>query len=168
MSSVRSDSAPPTREAVELGFIMKQIKGHEFSMTEFNGRLKLQKMVYLLQAFGVYLGYYFSWYLRGPYCTVLTSNGFRLQEIYDSIPDRDVRFDDEKAQKMFEKFLKFVKDKSIDELEIAASLHYLKQTCAMPDSKAKSRVENKQKRFDKAQVDAIWREMEKCQLIRSQ
>ena len=163
---MREDTPPLNREAVELGFVLKQIEDYEFSMSEFDSRLKLQKMVYLLQAFGVYLGYDFSWYLRGPYCTVLAANGFSLKDVYAKIPPRDIKFDDKKSQKTFEKFLKFVKDKSVDELEIAASLHYLNQTCKIPDGQAKSDVENKQPRFTKAQVDSVWEEMEKCQLIK--
>ena len=75
-----------TRESVELGFILKQIPGYDFSLEGFSDRLKLQKTIYLLQVFGVYLGYDFSWYLRGPYCSILAANGFLLQDIYDEIP----------------------------------------------------------------------------------
>lgn len=159
------DTPQPTREAVELGFILRHIDGYEFSMDGLGDRLKFQKMVYLMQAFGVYLGYDFSWYLRGPYCTVLTSNGFLLQQVYDRIPSRDVRFDDKKTQKMFEKFLKFARGKSADDLEIAASLHYMRQIRGMPGGEARSRVEDGQAGFDKARVDGVWREMEQCQLI---
>ena len=154
-----------SREAVELGFILKQIEDYEFSMDKFDDRLKLQKTVYLLQAFGVYLGYDFSWYMRGPYCTILASNGFLLQDIYDSMPPQDFKFDDRKSQKMFERFLEFVKGKSTDDLEIAASLHYLSQTCGVPDDEAKSRVKNKQEKFSMDQVGRIWSEMEKWSLI---
>ena len=165
---MREDTPPLNREAVELGFVLKQIEDYEFSMAKFVDRLKLQKIVYLMQAFGVYLGYDFSWYLRGPYCTVLAANGFSLQDVYARIPLRDVKFDDKKSQKMFERFLKFVKDKNIDELEIAVSLHYLNQICGIPYDEAKSKVKNEQKRFNKAQVKGVWKEMKKCQLIRSQ
>ena len=154
-----------SREAVELGFILKQVKDYEFSMARFGDRLKLQKTVYLLQAFGVYLGYDFSWYLRGPYCTILATNGFLLQDIYAHMPYQDFKFDDKKSQKMFKKFLKFVKGKSTDDLEIATSLHYLIQTCEVPDDEAKSDVKDKQERFSARQVGKIWSEMRKCGLI---
>ena len=153
------------RETVELGFVLKQVEDYEFSMEKFDDRLRFQKTVYLLQAFGVYLGYNFSWYLRGPYCTVLTSNGFLLQDVYSSIPEQKVGFDDKKSQKSFERFLKFVKGKSTDDLEIAASLHYLSHTCGMPADKAKSKVETKQQRFEARRIAEIWSEMGKCQLI---
>ena len=159
--------APPTREAVELGFILKQVKGYKFSTAGAGDRLKIQKMVYLMQAFGVYLGYDFSWYLRGPYCMVLASNIIRLQYIHASMPNLKSKFDNKKARKMFKRFLKFSKDKSAGELEMAASLHCLSQACGMSDSEAKSRVENEQG-FSPEQVDGAWTEMEECGLIPSQ
>ena len=48
------------KETVELGFILKQIKDYEFTMQDFDDRLRIQKLIYLLQASGVYLGYDFS------------------------------------------------------------------------------------------------------------
>ena len=164
---MRSVDAPPTREAVELGFILDQIKGYRFSTASVDDRLKLQKMVYLLQAFGVYLGYDFSWYMRGPYCMVLASNIIRLQYIHASMPKIESKFNDKKSQKLFKKFLKFVKGKSASELEMAASLHCLSQACGMSDSEAKSRVENIQG-FSPEQVDGTWTEMEECGLIPDQ
>lgn len=162
---MRQDTPPLNREVVELGFVLKQIKDYEFSMAGFDDRLKFQKTVYLLQAFGVYLGYDFSWYLRGPYCTILAANGFSLRGIYASIPGQGVKFDDKASQKRFERFLKFVRGKSADELEIAASLHYLAQTCRTPGEEAKAEVEGRQGRFGRAQVEGVWKEMEECRLI---
>lgn len=152
-------------QAIDLGLVLKQVPGSDFSMGTFQDRLKLQKTVYLLQAFGVYLGYDFSWYLRGPYCPVLTTNGFILQEIYDKVPNREVKFQNPKSQSQFEKFLKFVRDKTVDDLEVAASIHYTKHVFNMSDSEVKKKVENKQKRFTAEQVEGIWRDMAKWGLI---
>lgn len=52
------------RMVVDLGVLLKNTPGYDFSMASFNDRLRLQKTVYLLQAFGIYPGYDFSWYLR--------------------------------------------------------------------------------------------------------
>lgn len=51
-----------------------------FRMDSFSERLKYQKMVYLMQLFGIDLGYRFEWYLRGPYCTELTADGFEIDK----------------------------------------------------------------------------------------
>ncbi len=150
------------RESVELGFVLKK---YEFSMDEFDDRLKLQKLVYLLQACGVYLGYDFSWYLRGPYCSLLAHNGFNLQDVYKVIPD-DIKLKDKKDRDNFEKFLEFIKDKDIDELEIAASLHYLNKVRGKcTDEDILKKVIAKRDNFTKQQVDKIWWEMKKQQLV---
>jgi len=38
-----------------------------FKIDGFQDRLIMQKSVYLAQAAGVHLGYYYHWYLYGPY-----------------------------------------------------------------------------------------------------
>jgi uncharacterized protein YwgA len=62
--------------------------GKPLKMDSFEGRLILQKAIYLIQEAGVDLGYYFSWYLRGPYCSALASDGFAIQhEIESGVDD---------------------------------------------------------------------------------
>ena len=156
------------RESVELGFILKQIKNYDFSMDEFDDRLKLQKTIYLLQSYGVYLGYDFSWYLYGPYCSLLARAGFDLCEIYDLIPD-DVKFTDRKDKDNFTKFLNFINSKDVYELEVAASLHYLKTggknyTDQHIIEKVVKKLKNR-KNFTFQQVENIWNEMKKHNLI---
>ena len=132
--------------------MLKNIPDYQFSMAEFNDRLRLQKTVYLLQAFGICLGYDFSWYLRGPYCTSLTINAFALNDMYNRIPDDlKAKFERLDKQDVFRRFQKFIAHKNIDELEILASLHHLKQT-GMSEEDAKSEVEKKQGRFTRQQV----------------
>lgn len=154
------------RESVELGFILKNIPDYDFSMTHFDERLKLQKLIYLLQAFGVYLGYDFSWYLRGPYCSLLAHNGFSLEEIYDKIP-KDIKLKDKEDQKKFYRFQNFVKAKTVDDLEIAASIHYLKNVRgkSMDDERIKEKVSKKQDRFTIEQVGEIWRDLKNLRII---
>jgi uncharacterized protein YwgA len=48
------------------------------AVDSFNQRLILQKAVYLLQSAGVRNGYRFRWYLKGPYCSELTSDAFGI------------------------------------------------------------------------------------------
>lgn len=45
-------------------------------LSTFDGRLALQKAVYLAQQMGVPFAYRFSWYLRGPYSSELTADAF--------------------------------------------------------------------------------------------
>ncbi len=46
------------------------------SMAQFRDRLVVQKTIYLAQEIGIDLGYHFGWYLRGPYCSVLSDDMF--------------------------------------------------------------------------------------------
>ena len=48
--------------------VYKILYGHNFSYSDFDQRMEMQKAVYLLQDMGVPIGDYgFRWYLHGPY-----------------------------------------------------------------------------------------------------
>lgn len=121
-------------QAFVLGHILHRFPEFDFSMDAFNDRLRLQKFIYLLQAHDIYLGYDYSWYLRGPYCTALATDGFMLEEFYDMMPDgkqsKSEGFASSVMRERFKKFSNFVKDKltNVDFLEVAASLHFLLST----------------------------------------
>ena len=73
-----------------------------------------------------------------------------LEEIYGEIPDNEkVLFVKNKAQTQFNKFLKFVKGKSMDDLEIIVYLHYLKNAqTESDDDEIIQKITNKQDRFE--------------------
>lgn len=48
------------------------------TVDSFDDRLILQKAIYLAEASGVRLGYYYRWYLRGPYCPAVAEDGFAV------------------------------------------------------------------------------------------
>ena len=50
--------------------------GVEFKLETFTDRLIAQKAIYLAQTVGADLGYFYGWYLRGPYCPALTEDLF--------------------------------------------------------------------------------------------
>lgn len=121
------------RQAFVLGHILRRFPGFKFSMGTFDDRLRLQKFIYLLQAHDIYLGYDFSWYLRGPYCTALAASGFMLDGFYSMLPDshgKSEGFANSVVRDRFRRFAEFVRDKEMDTnfLEAAASLHFLLKT----------------------------------------
>ncbi len=63
------------RQQIGLKLVMDQL-GLPVQVDTFEDRLILQKAVYLAQAAGVNLGYYFRWYLHGPYCSSVSDDGF--------------------------------------------------------------------------------------------
>ncbi len=157
------ENNPINEEALTLGLVLKNLDN--FDMSTFQGRLILQKSVYLMQAFDIYIGHNFSWYLRGPYSSHLASVGFQLQENYDGVPKGKF----EKAvQKKFEGFLGFMEDKKNDpdRLEILASIHFLKKIYSkMSKADILEKVKNKQKYFTKKQCEDAWIELKSEDLL---
>ena len=155
-------------QSIDLGFILKQFPKFDFSLEDFDGRLRLQKFIYLLQTFDIYLGYDYSWYLRGPYCSTLAACGFALEKIYDKIPDGErINFHDDRVQRRFERFTKFISghEDDIEFLEIAASLHFQKQISELNDYAIIEKVANKRPNFTKEGCVKIWEELKKWNLI---
>ena len=106
-----------------LAGILKRVY-KKIDMSSFQNRLKIQKSVYLLQAWGINLDYDFNFYLQGPYSTELTKDAFQMPD-FTSI---DVfRFPDEATEKKLEEFIEFIEPHKddIEWLKIAASLHLL-------------------------------------------
>lgn len=62
----------------------------EFGIENFEQRLILQKLVYILQEFGVPLNYSFNWYMHGPYSPELTSDAFSYLSILQEHGDNRV------------------------------------------------------------------------------
>jgi len=111
-----------------LGGLLKRIDNFSPESFEesFDSRLIFQKTVYLLQAFGLYLGYRFAWYISGPYSTGLTRDGYRLVDKFEESPD--VTLKKELLEARFDEFLRFLGDRKNDAkwLETLASIHFLK------------------------------------------
>lgn len=131
------------RQPVDLGFVLRQFPGLEFGMHTFEHRLRIQKFVYLLQAFDVYLGYDYSWYLRGPYCSNLAASGCALAGFYADIPDgAGMHFSSPSVHGRFARFKEFIGGRENDNafLETAASLHLLEGEGGMGRGEALGRV----------------------------
>lgn len=122
----------PVRDPqLELFVCLDALRGMDVS--SFEGRLCLQKHVYLLQLFGVDLGYRFSWYLHGSYSSSLTEVAFEVEQNRDTLAERAKSA---KLQPWAEGLLQEYRDwvnsrkpgdvSSAMWLEILASLHYLR------------------------------------------
>ena len=157
------------RQAADLGYILRQFPDLDFGMGDFEHRLRVQKFVYLLQSFDIYLGYDYSWYLRGPYCTQLATVGHALSRSYGDIPyDEAMVFSNPDVQERFEAFKEFIKGRENDNdfLEIAASMHILHKTSGLPRAGIVEKVAAKQDRFTADECNRIWGVMEEWELIK--
>ena len=108
-----------------------------FDMTNFNDRLKLQKLIYLMQESNINLGYDFGLYLHGPYAKMLARDGFDMPN-FDKC--KIIKFEDSKLDEKFESLLKFLDNKKDDKdaMEIIASLHLFHKIYPRYDDSEKS------------------------------
>ena len=150
--------------AFMLGVILKRIGN--LKIGTFEGRLVLQKSIYLLQSFGFYLGYKFSWYIHGPYSPELTRDAFRLQSIYAEIPE--VKFTDPEIEKCLIDFKKFLgnKDYDADWLEQLACTHFLKALDPKADRKTiVQAVLGHEHHFERKECEEAWDYLKQKNLI---
>lgn len=101
-----------------------------FKIDGFQDRLIMQKSVYLAQAAGVNLGYYYHWYLYGPYSPSLTRDEYAIAT------DVSVGLDESEGWKLDDRssqrlegirgiFTEPERDKLAKKLELLASVHFL-------------------------------------------
>jgi hypothetical protein len=102
--------------------------GLQFKIDTFEDRLILQKAIYLAQAGGVHLGYYYHWYLYGPYSPSLTRDEYAIAD------ELTQDMDDSKSWKLDAESLSRLKrlqglipqrQKRRRKLELLASVHFL-------------------------------------------
>lgn len=152
----------------EVGGILKRIGNYspETFESSFNDRLIFQKTIYLLQAFGLYLGYYFSWYIHGPYSITLTKDGFALIDRYYELPL--VRFVKAEDETIFRKFQIFLgkRKKDAEWLEILASIHLLKKLYPTAHKeKIIEKVMNKDPHFNRENCEEAFVYLKEFRLI---
>ena len=99
-------------------------------MDNFDNRLKYQKVVYLLQTYGLSLGYGYSWYIKGPYSPDLTKVLFNITpELYEE--SKNLKFGNEIA--IDEKIISWLKtlELNINDnlfLEVLSSLIFINRS----------------------------------------
>ena len=67
----------------ELFAILESIVGRKININQFDDRLTIQKLTYILKELGVNFNYRFNWYWRGPYSPSLAHDAFNF---YRQIP----------------------------------------------------------------------------------
>ena len=109
-----------------LHMIAKQFALKRDTITD---RLKLQKTIYLLEAYGMQLGYGFSWYKYGPYYQDLVRDAYTVLRSEKKDYERATSswcFSDETKEKI-ESFKNFFKDilDDLHKLELVASVDFV-------------------------------------------
>lgn len=129
-----------------------------FDMSSFQNRLKLQKIVYLIQTNGINLGFGYNFYLYGPYSTDLARAGFQITD-YSKV--KIMAPEDKEINRQF----MAIKDKlghrkdDIKWLECATSIIYLKRL-GVVKNKIIDTVAYKLTKFPKDYINSVWRDLE--------
>jgi len=91
-------------------------------------RMQLQKIVYLLQAAGIHLGYGFGWNKYGPYSQDLANDAYAVLSVepdeYEATKTWVFKTSTEKKLKSFEKFLSDFQQ-NYKMLELVASVDFM-------------------------------------------
>jgi len=122
-----------TKDLVVLSRFLAEVDGVCFDSLE--GRIGFQKMVYLLQAAGIDLGYRFDWDVYGPYSRGLASNSVEYEaerERIDEIAERarltePARIACAKVKKAIEKPEAASRLTRTGWMELMCSLHFISE-----------------------------------------
>lgn len=153
-------------DVYELGVLIRDIDN--FDMDTFDGRLRFQKTVQILQAFGIDLGYYYNWYLRGPYCPDLAKDGFELKDVIEKVPKIAIEFADPEDRARYDRFKGFIRDKKEDpkQLEIASSICFLRNEEGLDKHTVLKLTEGKREAIEMGECERIWADLENCGVVR--
>ena len=147
--------------------------GLPFKIDGFADRLILQKAVYLAQAAGVNLGYYYHWYLHGPYCASLTRDEYAVAwELAQDVDDSQDWSLDQDSQNRLGKMKSLLTNTDREQLrkwlELLASVHFLVDRKAVPDGNY-AEITNTLRRFGKdfgqEQVEDAMKELSSYGLV---
>ncbi len=115
----------------------------------FNQRLKSQKIQYFAQLFKVSPHYSFNLYIWGPYSPDFRHDLFEIRR--KNMKVKLDKFIPKELEKRFTSLKRFIDDKSIRQLELVATLHWLLNIAHLSHSEAKKRLSE----WKRANLDEI-------------
>jgi hypothetical protein len=108
------------------------IKEFDLTRTQFDERVRVQKILYLLQSFGIVnLGYGFSWYKHGPYSQDLVYDAYEVFKDKDNYREKTKTYcfnksTNEKIKQFRTAFGSILNDPK--NLELVASIRFIRNT----------------------------------------
>jgi len=144
-----------------------------FNIDYFMDRLIMQKTVYLAQAAGVNLGYFYHWYLHGPYSSSLTRDEYAVaMDISSGLDESEGWKLDESSSRRLEGiksiFSEPERDKLARKLELLASVHFLidrKQASEADPSRIAATLKRFKKDFSEQGVKEAIGELSRYDLL---
>lgn len=115
----------------QIGFkLTMEALGLDVRVETFDDRLIVQKAMYLAQAAGVDHGYFYRWYLRGPYCPAVADDAFAvaLEESQGTDDAQNWELDDASLSclsKIGGWMTREPREDLANRLELLASVHFL-------------------------------------------
>ena len=148
------------RQQIGVKLALKAL-GWTLKVDDFEDRLILQKTVYLAQAKGVHLGYYYKWYLHGPYCSSLTKDLYAIDSERDYADEECERWKlDEGSSTQLDQLAPLFSESDTKtlarELELLASVHFLverKQVSKRNVRQIRTILEQYDKKFSANQIE---------------
>jgi uncharacterized protein YwgA len=145
----------------------------DFKIDIFEDRLILQKAIYLAQAAGVHLGYYYHWYLSGPYSPSLTRDEYAIaMDISTGLNDSEGWRLDESSSRRLEEirgiFTEPQRGKLAKKLELLASVHFLidrRQVSKVDTKRITGTLERFNKNFSEEDVKEALEELKTYGLL---
>jgi len=147
--------------------------GLPFEIGTFEDRLILQKAVYLAQAIGVHLGYYYQRYLHGPYCPSLTRDEYTIAlELGKDLDESKGWVLDEVSQKLLDRLKGLIGEAKEEgrsrKLELLASVHFLlrrQQVQNNSSAEITAVLKKFSKDFTKQEVEKAMRDLKEYGLL---
>lgn len=114
----------------QIGFkLTMDALGRGVTVGSFEDRLILQKAMYLAQAAGVQLGYFYRWYLYGPYCPQVADDAFAVNtDVAQGMNDAEDWELDAESKCKLARIRNWMEGEDRDvarTLELLASVHFL-------------------------------------------
>ncbi|MHA2303069.1 MAG: hypothetical protein ACXADH_08915 [Candidatus Kariarchaeaceae archaeon] len=148
----------------------------DISVSSFDERKRLQKLIYVAQEMGINLRYNFGWYKYGPYSSELADDGFTAFSIrepkwkdYTELPDLSEYKD------IIHRLKKLLDDtrvnlegmKESDAQELVASLLFLKLHAYPPIGTKDEAISqlSQYKSFSRKQSETAWKLLKKYKLV---
>ncbi|TRZ80562.1 hypothetical protein D4R86_04105 [bacterium] len=114
-------------------YILRRLEAGK--VDSFNERLMSQKVQYFAQLFKASPCYSFSLYIRGPYSPDLAYDLFQIKK--EGLRMKLDKFIPIELEKRFGCLKKFIQGKSIRQLELTATLHWLLRVARLSEVRAK-------------------------------
>lgn len=146
----------------DVGVIVKDIGGMD--LKTYDGRISLQRVVYLLQAFGLGLGYRYMWMLSGPISLKLMEDAFHILVAVERLPLIPIKFEDGDDDRRYGDLKGFLAGKvgDLDALDMAVSICYLRNEVGVGKDEVLRLTCGKKSRYAEAACQDMWDELETC------